>query len=74
MRGASASHSGTPHRYVRVGASIVEGILEPFRDPACDCMVTTRFLSEIRGDSIIREYVSRGGWTARRGEWRMSRR
>jgi hypothetical protein len=61
-------------RYVRVGGSIVEGLLEPFRDPECDCMVTTRFLGEIRGDSIIGEYVSRDGWTTRRGEWRMSRR
>lgn len=60
--------------YASVGASLVEGILEPFRDPECDCMVDTSFRGELRGDSIVGRYVSRRGWTMRRGEWRMSRR
>jgi hypothetical protein len=61
-------------RDVSVGASIVEGSLEPFRDAECDCSVTTWFRGEVHGDSIVGEFVSRGGFTKRRGEWRMSRR
>ena len=60
-------------RYVRAGESEVEGILEPYHDPDCDCMVTTTFLGVVRGDSITGEYVSRGEWTIRQGAWRMSR-
>jgi len=61
-------------RYVRASESTVEGVLEPYRDPECDCMVTTTFLGIVRGDSIIGEYVSRGRWTTRQGAWRMGRR
>jgi len=61
-------------RHVSVGASIVEGSLEPFRDAECDCMVTTWFRGEVHGDSIVGGFVSRGGSMTRRGEWRMSRR
>ena len=61
-------------RYVRASESTVEGVLEPYHDPDCDCMVTTTFLGIVRGDSIIGEYVSRGRWTTRQGAWRMGRR
>ena len=61
-------------RSARVDASIVEGILEPYADAECGCTVTTGFRGEIRGDSIVGHYVSRGGWLTRRGEWRMRRR
>ena len=60
-------------RYVRADESTVEGVLEPYHDPDCDCVVTTTFLGVVRGDSITGEYVSRGAWTTRQGAWRMSR-
>jgi hypothetical protein len=61
-------------RYVHAEESTVEGVLEPYHDPDCDCVVTTTFLGVVRGDSITGEYVSRGEWTTRQGAWRMSRR
>ena len=60
-------------RYVRADESTVEGVLEPYYDPDCDCEVTTAFLGVVRGDSITGEYLSRGAWTTRQGAWRMSR-
>jgi hypothetical protein len=59
--------------YVRVRPWTVEGALEPFHDPDCVCLVTTRFRGVVRGDSITGEYVSRGGWRVREGVWRMGR-
>ena len=61
-------------RHVRAGASILEGVIEPFHDPDCDCMVTTRFRGVVRGDSIAGTYVGRGGATTREGAWHVTRR
>ena len=61
-------------RYMRAGESTVEGVLEPYYDPDCDCTVTTTFLGVLHGDSITGQYVGRGGWMMRQGAWRMGRR
>jgi hypothetical protein len=58
---------------LRVDATRVEGFVEPFHDPDCSCVVSTRFRGVVNGDSITGEYFSREGSVSRRGTWRMRR-
>jgi hypothetical protein len=63
-------------RFVRVGSEgVVSGTLEPYRDPACDCLVSTTFHGEIDGDSIAGEYTTRGPRTYAEtgGRWQARR-
>ena len=52
----------------------MQGVLEPFHDPDCDCVVTTSFVGVVRGDSITGRYVSRGESMIREGAWHVTRR
>ena len=62
---------------VRVdGASeTVSGSLEPYRDPACGCMVTTTFVGSVHRDRIEGTFVTQGGGGHRTttGRWRVDR-
>jgi len=63
-------------RFVRVGAEgVVSGTMEPYRDPDCDCMVSTTFHGTIEGDIIRGTYTTRGPRTHREtgGQWQARR-
>lgn len=53
----------------------VSGTLEPYRDPECECLLSTTFYGEVREGAIEGTYVSRGpaGHPTTRGRWRVER-
>lgn len=61
---------------LRPGDETVTGTLEPYRDPACDCMVTTTFTGRLSRDSIEGTFETRGGsgYRTTGGRWRVDRR
>jgi hypothetical protein len=63
-------------RFVRVGPEgAISGTVEPYRDPECDCMVSTTFTGELDGDRREGTYTTRGGLThsATGGSWEARR-
>ena len=64
-------------RFVRLrpGDETVTGTLEPYLDPACDCMVTTTFTGRVSRDSIAGTFETRGGpeYRTTTGRWRVDR-
>ena len=65
-------------RFVQLdaGGAAVVGNLEPYRDPACGCILSTTFLGHLDGDRISGTYVSNGGpeHPTVTGRWRVDRR
>lgn len=59
--------------FVSVDASTetVSGTMEPYRDPDCDCIVTTTFTGRISRDRIRGTFLTRGGaaYVPRVGGW-----
>jgi hypothetical protein len=47
-------------RFVDVIGGEVEGALEPYVAPDCDCTVTTRFTGRVIADTIRGTYITRG--------------
>jgi len=39
-------------RFVRVDGDIVNGVLDPYKDDFCGCILTTKFVGRLRGDTI----------------------
>ena len=79
--GAVRAHGRAPQpvgiRFVRLSNDAIEGVLEPYEDPACGCTLRTTFLGRIEGNVIrgtfetVRERsgdTERGTWRARREE------
>jgi hypothetical protein len=76
--GAHAAHSRTPHllriTFVHVQGGIVQGDLEPYIAPDCECVVRTTFRGAVQGDVVKGEYVTTsqsglhqtGSWSVRR--------
>lgn len=64
-----------PIRFVRVEGDRVRGLLEPYRDPNCGCMVITTFEGTIRGDVISGRYLTEHRDHARvvEGTWEVRR-
>lgn len=63
-------------RFVRVRDLEVRGILEPYRDPQCGCLLNTEFIGRIDGDVIEGTFKSEGeGFhhLPASGEWRVKR-
>jgi hypothetical protein len=64
-------------RFVTVDAATetVSGTLEPYRDPQCDCVVSTTFVGRVSRDRIEGTFVTQGGEgrPARLGNWRVTR-
>lgn len=60
-----------PIRFVRIAGDRVQGMLEPYRDPACGCRVVTVFTGVLRNQVIMGEFVTRHQEHARevRGTW-----
>jgi hypothetical protein len=62
-------------RFVRVARNQLDGVLEPYWDPACDCAATTTFRGRLE-DGLLRgtfETRSAGALTAT-GRWSATRR
>jgi hypothetical protein len=51
------------------------GVLEPYEDPECGCLLVTRFEGRLRGDAIEGSYASVNTRTREvtRGEWKVTR-
>lgn len=61
--------------FVRVLGGTVEGVLEPYILPECNCPATTVFQGLVRGDSIVGDYVTRAEFGIRvNGTWRARRK
>ena len=63
-------------RFVRVAASgALSGTIEPYRDPGCDCLLSTTFTGAIVGHRIEGTYTTTGGPThaVTTGKWEAKR-
>ena len=63
--------------FVRVDAETetVSGILDPYRDPECDCIVQTTFTGTVSSDAIegTFEIKAGGAYGTKRGNWKVER-
>jgi hypothetical protein len=74
--GVRAMHQPLAIRFVFVSDNEVSGVLSPYRDPDCGCMLTTTFRGTLKGDVIEGTFRSDGDGflhipTA--GQWRVKR-
>lgn len=61
-------------RFVDIVGGSVEGALEPYVAPDCDCTVVTRFTGFVRGDTIRGTFVTRGRLISpQTGVWAVAR-
>jgi hypothetical protein len=62
-------------KLVRVSGDAVSGVLDPYRDPECDCAVVTTFTGKVTGDTIEGTFSTRGSQTntPQTGTWRVKR-
>jgi hypothetical protein len=63
-------------RFVAVSEGVVSGTLEPYRDPDCNCVLSTTFTGTLRGNTIEGTFVSQGGpgRQVQDGRWRVDRK
>ncbi|HEU4993625.1 MAG TPA: hypothetical protein VFT29_02360 [Gemmatimonadaceae bacterium] len=76
---AHALHSPAPDvlkvQFVRVRGGEMEGALEPYLAPDCQCAVTTVFQGVLRGNTIRGRYVTTGAVGLRQeGDWSVARK
>jgi hypothetical protein len=61
-------------RFVDISGGGIEGVLEPYVAPDCDCEVVTRFTGRVVGDTIQGTFVTRGRLIApQTGTWSATR-
>jgi len=63
--------------FVRAEGGGVSGQLKPYRDPTCDCQLSTTFEGKIRGDVISGTFSSvrvNGSGSPQTGSWRVTRK
>ncbi len=62
-------------QFVRAAGDRVSGTLDPYTDPACQCLVRTEFVGRLVGDTISGTFEIRQltGGSPRAGEWRVVR-
>lgn len=63
-------------RFVRaLDAGAITGTLDPYRDPDCDCQLSTTFVGKLAGDVIEGSYTTQGplGHATTDGRWRVTR-
>jgi hypothetical protein len=72
------THVQAPQRlridFVAAHADVVQGILEPYVSPECECIVATTFIGQVRGDAIAGTFATRhAGRVIAEGRWEMHR-
>ena len=74
--GPNVVPQGLSIRFVRTREGMVSGALDPYRDPECDCMVSTTFEGRLSGDTIEGRYISARSGEASpvRGTWKVKRK
>lgn len=74
----SAPRGGQPLsiRFIMIEDGVVSGTLEPYKDPDCDCFLSTTFTGRVHGDVIQGTFVSHGGpgRTTQDGRWKVTRK
>jgi hypothetical protein len=60
-------------RFVAVQGGSVQGELEPYFAPDCECVARTVFHGRQRGDTISGRFVTTLGGMLQRGEWKVVR-
>lgn len=74
----SAPRGGQPLsiRLIMIEDGMVSGTLEPYKDPDCDCFLSTTFTGRVRGDTIQGSFVSHGGpgHGTQDGRWKVTRK
>ena len=61
-------------KFVAIYGGDIEGALEPYNAPDCDCIVTTRFTGRVVGDSISGTFMTRGALVGpQTGVWAVKR-
>ena len=58
-------------KFVRVAGGTVQGELEPYIAPDCDCVARTIFYGKLGGNEIGGTYVTTTDRAIQRGEWRV---
>lgn len=61
-------------RFVRAEGETVNGTLDPYWDPDCDCEVTTTFVGAVSGDRIAGTFTSMRTAGRVSGTWKATRR
>jgi hypothetical protein len=63
-------------RFVVIEDGVVSGTLEPYKDPDCDCFLSTTFTGRVHGDVIEGSFVSHGGpgRVTQDGRWKVTRK
>jgi hypothetical protein len=74
----SAPRGGQPLsiRFIMIEDGMVSGTLEPYKDPDCDCFLSTTFTGRVHGDVIQGTFVSHGGpgRVTQDGRWKVTRK
>lgn len=64
-------------RFVRATDNQLLGVLDPYTDPDCGCLLTTRFFGRMNGDEINGTFTSTGSGISHgttRGTWSVQRK
>ena len=62
-------------RVVRVGDGTVSGVLDPYRDPVCNCPVQTTFTGRLDGNTIAGRFTTTGSpAVVQSGTWQVKRK
>lgn len=63
-------------RFIVIEDGVVSGTLEPYKDPDCDCFLSTTFTGRVHGDVIQGTFVSHGGpgHVTQDGRWKVTRK
>ena len=72
--GSAATAELLSIRFVRAEGETVNGTLDPYWDPDCNCEVTTTFVGAIHGDRIAGTFTSMRTAGRVSGTWKATRR
>jgi hypothetical protein len=65
-----------PIKFFKVGGKEVNGKIEPYTDPGCNCTVNTEFVGKVRGNLISGTFTTQpeGGSAKQNGRWSAERK
>jgi hypothetical protein len=68
------THTYLTIRFVRVAGDEIEGALDPYWEPQCDCEILTAFYGALSDGRIDGTFVSRIADAIATGEWQVTRK